>query len=97
MERSEQQKEEQTVSAYADESITDEVVVCAAAIFPLANVAAAQMALMSMKTALGLSSEVPLHCRVIFNANARRGTPWESIPPEAIHRAIETLAKTLRA
>ena len=83
------------ISGYADESITPKVVVCAAAIFPVTKVTAAEAALASFKTGLGLPPTTSLHCRVIFHSNARRGTPWEAINPRDIHSAIERLCRNL--
>lgn len=93
--RKEPTRAEHTISGYADESITAEVVVCAAALFPVAEVVAAEAALASLKTGLGLPPTTSLHCRVIFNSNARRGKPWEAIAPKAINLAIERLCRDL--
>ena len=95
--RKEPTRAEHTISGYADESITAYVVVCAAAIFPVAKVVTAEAALVSLKTGLGIPSTTSLHCRVIFNSNARRGTPWEAIEPKAINSSIESLCRDLRS
>jgi hypothetical protein len=93
--RKEPTRVEHTISGYADESITPKVVVCAAAIFPVTGIAAAEAALASLKTGLGLPSTTSLHCRVIFHSQARRGTPWESIDPRDINSSIVNLCRNL--
>jgi hypothetical protein len=75
--------------AYADESVTDEIVACAAAVFPIERISQAEAALAATKESLGLTAEIPLHCRLIFSGEAaRRGTPWASVAPEAIYSAV---------
>lgn len=93
--RKEPTRVEPTISGYADESITSKVVVCAAAIFPVTKVTAAEAALASFKTGLGLPPTTSLHCRVTFHSKARLGTPWEAINPRDIHSAIESLCRNL--
>jgi hypothetical protein len=93
--RMEPSKANHTVSAYADESITDEVVVCAAAVFSVDRVAEAETALNSIKAGLGLPQEASLHCSQIFHGNKRQGTPWGRIPAQEIDCAIEKLCTEL--
>src|SRR6185295_11816281 len=89
-------KAEHSVSAYADESITPSIIVCAAAVFPLAQVPIAETALASMKEALGLPPTTSLHCRIIFNGNERQRHPeWKAISPKVINSAIEALCRSL--
>ena len=93
--RKEPTKAEHTISAYADESVTSNIIVYAAAVFPIDQVSSAETGLASMKEALGLASTTPLHCRIVFNAHARRGTAWESVSLEAINSAIMALCRGL--
>ena len=93
--RKEPTRVELTISGYADESITAKVVVCAAALFPITKVTAAEAALASFKAGLGLPPTTSLHCRVIFHSNARRGTSWEAIDPRHIYSAIQSLFRNL--
>jgi hypothetical protein len=89
-------KVEHSVSAYADESITSKIIVCAAAVFPVAQVFVAETALASMKEALGLSSTTPLHCRIIFNGSERQRHPeWKNVSPQAINAEIVALCQSL--
>ncbi|MBX3302162.1 MAG: hypothetical protein KF693_08095 [Nitrospira sp.] len=93
--RKEPTKVEPTVSAFADESVTPEIIVCAAAIFPIEQVAMAVARLASMKEDLGLSPTAALHCRVIFNGNERRRSDWRNISPQSITSAIMALCQDL--
>ena len=86
---------EHTISGYADESITPKVVVCAAALFPVAAVVAAEEVLASMKMDFGLPPTTPLHCSVIFHSSERRRTPWGNINPKALNSSIESLCRNL--
>jgi hypothetical protein len=89
-------KAEHSVSAYADESISRSIIVCAAAVFPIDQVSVAETALASMKEALGLPPTTSLHCRIIFNGNERQRHPeWKTVPPKAINSAIVDLCRSL--
>src|SRR5437867_6622728 len=97
MEREAPTKAELKFFAYADESITDEIVACAAAVFPIDRISQAEAALAAVKESLGLPPDVVLHCRVIFSGEARRGTSWERVEPEAIYSAMLRLCKDLKS
>jgi hypothetical protein len=89
-------KSEHTVSAYADESISSSIIVCAAAVFPVARAYVAETCLAVMKEALGLPATTSLHCRIIFNGNARLRDPeWKNVSPEAINSALIDLCRSL--
>jgi len=87
---------ETEVHAFADDSITEEVIVCAAAVFSAKRVKAAEDALAEAKKSIGISPETVLHCRVIFSGDARRGTEWESIDPKGIYDMVGHLCESLR-
>lgn len=85
-----------SVSAYADESITPDIIVCAAAVFPIAHVPVAETHLASMKEALGVSPTTPVHCRILFNGNERKRHPeWKKVSPDNLNAAITGLCKAL--
>src|SRR5712691_3121587 len=84
------------IRAFADDSITEEVVVCAAALYRADCVEAAEALLAEAKKSLGLPPETALHCRVIFSGDARRGTAWEQISPQDIYGMVERLCESLR-
>lgn len=89
-------KVEHSVSVYADESITPNIIVCAAAVFPIAHIPVAEIGLALMKEALGIPPTTPLHCRIVFNGNERRRDPeWKNVSPKALNSAIVTLCKSL--
>ncbi|HSL03665.1 MAG TPA: hypothetical protein VK901_09020 [Nitrospiraceae bacterium] len=85
-------KAEHSVSAYADESIAPNIIVCAAAVFPVEQVSSAETSLASMKDALRLSPATPLHCRIVFNGSERKRHPeWKNVSPKAINSVIKAL------
>lgn len=84
------------IYAFGDESISSTMVAYAAAVFAEDQVLRAEEIVASAKKSLGLDPEVPLHCREIFNPNARRDTPWADIKEADIYSMVKALCEQLK-
>jgi hypothetical protein len=84
------------IHAFADDSVTDHVVTCGVLVLPEGRVASAEELLAMTKQRFGLPPEVPLHCRVMFAGDARRGTPWEGLSPERISELVHEVCAALK-
>jgi hypothetical protein len=85
-----------SIQAFLDDSITDEGIVCAAAVFPLERLQDAESALRTAKVRIGVPVDAQLHCRILFAGDARRGTPWENVEPDDIYEMAQHLCDALR-
>jgi hypothetical protein len=88
---------EPTLIAYADDSITPDLVSGGAVILSPGEVAGAERWVMALKAAADLPPGARLHCRVMFAGDARRGTPWERLAPERIDELVVDLCRGLKA
>ncbi len=79
------------IHAFADDSITEEVVACGIAVFHQARVDEAKKLLIGVKQSFGIPADEPLHCRVMFSGDARRGTCWEALGAERIDKLVRDL------
>jgi len=84
------------IHAFADDSVMQEIVVCAAMICDEAQVADAEAVLAKAKASVGVEPSVALHCRELFSGDARRGTAWERVPRPAIDHLVEKLCRDLQ-
>jgi hypothetical protein len=85
-----------SIQAFLDDSITEEGIVCAAAVFPLERLPDAESALRTAKVRLGVPVDAQPHCRILFAGDARRGTPWEKTKPDDIYAMAQYLCDALR-
>lgn len=85
------------IHAFADDSITDALVSCGVVILQESRVAEAEALLVGVKQRFGLSGEAPLHCRIMFAGDARRGTPWGQLSPERIYELVRVLCAELES
>jgi hypothetical protein len=84
------------IQAFADDSVTPNVVACAVAVFQEERVAAAEELLCSEKVAVGIPAVERLHCRVMFSDHGRRGTPWEQLGPKGVYALVERVCERVR-
>ena len=84
------------IQAFADDSVTQNVVACAVAVFQEERVAAAEEILCSEKVAVGIPADERLHCRVMFSDHGRRGTPWEQLGPKGVYALVERICERVR-
>jgi hypothetical protein len=84
------------IHGFADDTVMEQVVVCAAVIFDEERIADAEVALADAKASVGIDPGEPLHCRVLFSGDARRGTVWERVSRSAIDAMVEKLCLDLR-
>jgi hypothetical protein len=84
------------IQAFADDSVTPDVVACGVAVFQEAQVAAAEELLRIEKVAVGIPAEERLHCRVMFSDQGRRGTPWERLGAKGVYALVETVSDRVR-
>ena len=89
-------RQEPKIYAFADESITPGIVICAAAVFSADRIVQAVATLAAAKLSVGLPPDVTLHCRVIFSGDARRGTPWKDVKPADVYAMVERLCQELK-
>jgi hypothetical protein len=66
----------QGVHAYLDDSMREAMAVCAAVVVDAARVDEAEAALKYAKESCGVDSATPIHCREMFNLEARQTGPW---------------------
>lgn len=85
-----------SIQAFLDDSITEEGIVCAAAVFPLERLQDAESALRTAKARVGVPVDAELHCRILFAGDARRGTLWENVEPDDIYAMAQHLCESLR-
>src|SRR5215472_12868519 len=83
------------VHAFADDSRGD-LVVTAALVLREERVAHAESILAESKLATGLPAEERLHCKTMFVADARRGTAWQSLSPDAIYKLVRAVCGQLK-
>ena len=83
------------IQAFTDDSITDELVAAAALVVARPRIDEVIGALAEGKRFVEVDSDVPIHCRVLFHRDARRGTPWEGIRPEKIWEMLTRLCTNL--
>ena len=81
---------------FGDESIDSEIVAYAAAVFSADRTADAEAILANAKKTVGLSPEVPLHCRELFSGDARKRTPWANIKASDIYAMVEDVCQKLK-
>ena len=81
------------VHAFADDSVLPAVVACGVAAFRAERAAEAEAVLAATKRSFSVSPDEPLHCRVIFSGDARRGTFWEKLRPERIYKLVEAVCR----
>jgi hypothetical protein len=84
------------IHAFADDTRHDAVIVTAAAALREERLVEAEMVLGGLKEAAGLPKAERLHCKVMFMGDARRGTPWASLKPEAIYDLARTVCLRLK-
>lgn len=84
------------IHGFADDTVMEHIVVCAATIFDERCVGGAEAALAKAKASVGVDPDEPIHCRVLFSGDARRGTPWQLVSRHAIDAMVEALCGELR-
>lgn len=82
---------EKTVLLYGDESHSNEIVTYGFVIIPAKNVAAVEQALKDAKSRYGLAQETRVHCRCLFNRDARAKTAFAKFSVEDVLRFLEEL------
>ena len=65
--------------AYGDESALPSLSIYGMALLPASRVQDAKQILVEEKRKAGIPAEAPLHCRRLLHAQARKGTPFESL------------------
>lgn len=85
-----------TVLAFGDESENEQILVYALAIFCQERADDARVALASIKRSLGVPEDTPLHCRIAFSGQRRRGTAWADVNPARLQGAVRALVVELR-
>jgi hypothetical protein len=84
------------IHGFGDESIDSEIVAYAAAVFSADRTPEAEVILATAKKSVGLSPEVPLHCREVFSGDARKRSPWANIKAANIYAMIEDVCQKLK-
>jgi hypothetical protein len=84
------------IQAFADDSVTADVVACGVAVFHEDRVAAAEELLRIEKVAVGIPADEHLHCRVMFSDHGRRGTPWERLGAKGVYAFVEKVCRLIR-
>jgi len=84
------------IQAFADDSVTPDVVACGVAVFQEDRIAAAEELLRVEKVAVGIPADERLHCRVMFSDHGRRGTPWERLGAKGVYALVGKVCDRVR-
>ena len=82
---------EETIFLYGDESHAHEIVTYGFVIVPAQNIASVELALKEVKARYGLSDDVRIHCRNMFNKDARAKTVFAKFSTEHVLRFLNEL------
>lgn len=85
-----------SIHAFLDDSITEEGIACAAAVFPSERLQDAESALRTAKERVGVQVDAKIHCRILFAGDARRRTPWENVRSDDIYAMAQHLCDALK-
>jgi hypothetical protein len=84
------------IHGFGDENIDSEIVAYASAVFSADRTPQAEMILATAKKSVGLSPEVPLHCREVFSGDARKRSPRANIKATDIYAMVEDVCQKLK-
>ena len=87
---------DEEIHALADDSIAEDGIVCAAAVFPASRIPPAEAVLVRSKKEVGVPPDTVLHCRILFAGDARRKTLWRCVSPEGIYAMAQNLCEALK-
>lgn len=79
--------------AYGDESAFPSLSIYGMALLPANRVRDAEQILVEEKRRAGIPVEAPLHCRKLLHAQARKGTPFESLSDDKARALIVGVAR----
>jgi hypothetical protein len=86
----------QGVHAYLDDSIREPTAVCAAVVVDAARVDEAEAALKFAKESEGVDPATPIHCRAMFNLEARRTGPWSRFSDDQLRAFVSRVCVSLK-
>jgi hypothetical protein len=84
------------IQAFADDSVTPDVVACGVAVLQEDRVAAAEELLRIEKVAVGIPADERPHCRVMSSDHGRRRIPWERLGAKGVYALVERVCGQIR-